>query len=105
MPPSSIANVAKFVQSRDEDAFAALVERHAPLARNVCRRLLGDVAAVDDIVQATFIVLANKAASIRRAASLSSWLYGTAHRLTRNYILRETGLRARERRAAKPELR
>src|SRR5579871_4293909 len=95
--------LARFVKSRDEDAFAALVERHGSLVRGVVRRALGDAAAVDDIVQATFLVLARNAGTIRRRQSLSAWLHGTAHRLAIKHQAQESGRRGRERRAAKSE--
>src|SRR5580704_1487623 len=100
---SDASLLSRFVQTRDEAAFAALVERHGSLVRGVCRRALGDVAALDDIVQATFVALAKNAGKIRRANSVSAWLHGAARRLASNHRLREIGRQSRERRAAKPE--
>src|SRR5436305_1149674 len=64
-----------------ELAFAALVERHGPMVLRVCRRALGDRDAAHDAFQATFLVLATKAGSLRRRESLGSWLYGVALRV------------------------
>jgi RNA polymerase sigma factor (sigma-70 family) len=100
---SDAALLTRFVKSRDEGAFAALVGRHGPLVRGVCRRVLGDVAAVDDVVQATFILLARKAKAIRRRSSLSAWLHSSARQLALNHRTREINRSGRERRAAKPE--
>ena len=70
----------QFVAQRDENAFARLVERHGPLVLGVCRQVLRDFHAADDVFQATFLVLARKAGSLRRE-SLGGWLYRTATNL------------------------
>jgi RNA polymerase sigma factor (sigma-70 family) len=70
-----------FAGRADEAAFAAIVERHGPVVLGVCRRLLGAGPDIDDAFQATFVVLARKAASIYKQSSLGSWLYGVAHRV------------------------
>src|SRR5579883_330639 len=43
-----------------------MVLRHGPLVLRACRELLGDHHAVEDAFQATFLVLARKARTIRR---------------------------------------
>ena len=67
----------------DEDAFTALVQRHGPMVIGVCRRLLRETHDVEDAFQATFLVLAGKAASIRKGESVGSWLHGVALRVAR----------------------
>jgi len=67
-----------FIERHDEAAFAALVGRHGPMVWGVCRRLLHQHDA-EDAFQATFLVLARKAASIRSKEVVGNWLYGVAH--------------------------
>ncbi len=74
----------RFIQQRDEMAFAALVRRHGPLVLGVCRKELRNDSDADDAFQATFLVLACRAASIRRRESVASFLYGVATRIARH---------------------
>ena len=71
----------RFVARRDEAAFAALVERHSALVFAVCRRSLDDPGETDDAFQATFLVLARRAGSVRNRESLGGWLYAVARRV------------------------
>lgn len=73
----------RFVTLRDEDAFAALVRRHGALVRGVCHRLLHHREDAEDVFQATFLVLARKAGSVRWKSSIAPWLYHVAYRLAR----------------------
>jgi RNA polymerase sigma factor (sigma-70 family) len=75
------ALLERFVRHRDETAFAALVARQGPMVLRLCRRVLGDAHAAEDAFQATFLVLARKAGSIRRHEALAAWLYGVAYRV------------------------
>ncbi len=71
----------RWVAARDEAAFELLLRRHAPLVLGLCRRLLNDAQDVEDAFQATFLLLVRKARTIRRGASLGSWLYKVAYRV------------------------
>src|SRR6266480_2067506 len=71
----------RFRARGEESAFALLLQRHGPMVLGVCRRLLRQGQAAEDAFQATFLVLARNAASIRARDSLGSWLYGVAGRV------------------------
>ncbi len=89
----------RFVARRAETAFAALMQRHGPMVLGVCRRLLGDAHDAEDTCQATFLVLARRAGSIRKQGSLGSWLHGVAYRLAQKAKGAITRRRTHERQA------
>jgi RNA polymerase sigma factor (sigma-70 family) len=84
----------QYLSRRDQGAFAALVRRYGGLVFRVCQGVLSNRQDAQDAFQATFVVLARSGASIRRRDSLSSWLYGVAHRLACK--ARSQSLRRRE---------
>ncbi len=91
----------RFIMTREEAAFAALVERHGPMVLGVCRSILGNHHDAEDIFQAAFLVLARKAGSIRRSESVGSWLYAVAYRLAQKARVRAGKRRVYEQQASK----
>src|SRR5262245_27926135 len=73
--------LGRFQRDRDESAFTALVCRHGPMVLRICRRVLRDAHLAEAAFQATFLVLARQAGTIRRPESLACWLHGVALRL------------------------
>jgi RNA polymerase sigma factor (sigma-70 family) len=71
----------RFAQHGDEAAFETLMRRHGPMVLSVCRRVLPRLHDAEDVFQATFLVLARKAGSIRKHESVGCWLHSVAHRL------------------------
>ncbi len=71
----------RFRRHRDEAAFGALVQGHGPMVRAVCRRIVADPHTADDAFQATFLVLARRAGSVRDADRLGPWLHRVAVRV------------------------
>jgi RNA polymerase sigma factor (sigma-70 family) len=97
--------VQRFVAQRDEAAFAILVRRHGPMVLSVCGRVLGSMHDAEDAFQATFLVLARKAATIRKMESLSSWLHGVAFHLASKLRARDTVRRRHETKAGEERTR
>jgi RNA polymerase sigma factor (sigma-70 family) len=85
-----------FAAHGDDAAFEALVQLHGPMVLGVCQRLLRDRQDAEDAFQATFLVLARKAGTIRDRKALSGWLYGVAFKVAAQ-------VRARTRRSRAPE--
>jgi RNA polymerase sigma factor (sigma-70 family) len=92
-----------FIERRDEAAemaFSAIVERHGPMVLRVCRAILRDEHDAMDAFQACFLILVDRASSIRDRGSVVSWLHGVALRVAacaRASVIRRQG---HERRAA-----
>ncbi|MFT3881693.1 MAG: sigma-70 family RNA polymerase sigma factor [Gemmatales bacterium] len=70
----------RFAKAGEQQAFAMLVKRHGPMVWGVTRRLLRSHQDAEDAFQATFLVLAKKAGSLRQPQLLANWLHGVAHR-------------------------
>jgi RNA polymerase sigma factor (sigma-70 family) len=70
-----------FLNRRDQEAFTALVHRHGPMVLSICNRVLHQRQDAEDAFQATFLLMARKAASLQEPSRLASWLYGTARRM------------------------
>jgi RNA polymerase sigma factor (sigma-70 family) len=85
----------RFVNNRDEAAFEVLVHRHGPMVMGVCRRILGDGPDAEDAFQATFLLLARRASTIRNPAAVGAWLHAVAVQVAR---------RARKARSARQRL-
>ena len=74
--------VALVVRARggDERAWAALVERYAPLIWSLCRRYRLDTTDTADVGQNVWLLLVNQLGKIRDPAALPGWLATTTRR-------------------------
>ena len=71
----------RFTRGGERLAVAALLRRHGPMAWAACRRVLPCADDAEDVLQKTFLLLAQKAAGLRDHDSVGGWLYGVAYRL------------------------
>jgi RNA polymerase sigma factor (sigma-70 family) len=94
--------VDRALAGRDEAAFQAIVDRHGPMVYRVCRRLLRHPQDAEDAFQSTFLVLARRLRTLRKRASLASWLHGVALRVALKARAQSAAQRRRERHAARP---
>jgi RNA polymerase sigma factor (sigma-70 family) len=83
--------LADYLARRSDDAFSALIGRHGPMVLSVSRRILHDAHAAEDVFQATFLVLADRAGAIRCRTSLAGFLHGVAYRLAVRAAKKRTG--------------
>ncbi|MGO9921078.1 MAG: sigma-70 family RNA polymerase sigma factor [Isosphaeraceae bacterium] len=92
----------RFVSQRGaaaEHAFEALVQRHGRMVMGVCRSVVLDLHDAEDAFQATFLILARKASSLREPALLGPWLHGVARRTAQKAKARRARLEGIIRRA------
>ncbi|HYH66115.1 MAG TPA: sigma-70 family RNA polymerase sigma factor [Urbifossiella sp.] len=101
-PPTDGRLVRRFARTRDPEAFAELVRRLGPMVLGVCRRVTGNTADAEDAFQATFLVLARRAAEVRLPDAVRGWVYGVAVRIARE--ARAVSARRRAREAPVPTL-
>ena len=78
MPDAEL--LQRYTLHRDTAALELLVWRYGSMVLASCRGFLGSGPDAEDAFQATFLVLARRAASIRKTTSLASWLYGVSWR-------------------------
>ncbi len=70
-----------FALRGEHDAFAELLRRHGPMVLNLALHLLHHRQDAEDVFQATFLMLARKARSLRCESSVAAWLHRVAWRL------------------------
>ena len=66
----------RYAAGRDGEAFAELVRRHGPMVHAAAKRLAG--ADAEDVTQAVFLLLAQKAGGLARQRNVAGWLYNAA---------------------------
>jgi uncharacterized protein (TIGR03435 family) len=95
MANDDLTLLREYARQNSEPAFAELVERHIKLVYSVALRQVRDAHLAEEVTQAVFIILAQKANSLSDKVILSGWLCRVA-RCTSAKLLR-TQLRRSQR--------
>ncbi|HLB10943.1 MAG TPA: sigma-70 family RNA polymerase sigma factor [Gemmatimonadaceae bacterium] len=84
--------VVRRAQGGDVDAFEAVYRAHAPAIHALCRRMSGEDAEANELVQDVFVRAWERLPSFRGQSSLATWL----HRLAVNEVLEKWRSNKRE---------
>jgi len=79
----------QYANRNSNDAFATLVSRHVNMVYSAALRKTGNPHAAEEITQAVFIILAQKAGRIPDKTILPGWLYQTARLTAASFRKRE----------------
>ena len=91
--------VREYANRNSEPAFAELVHRHINLVYSVALRFTGHPQDAQDVTQAVFIILAQKAAGLRPKTILTGWLYETARFTSMRFLRTKASRQLREQEA------
>src|SRR4051812_26771743 len=88
--------LAEYARSRSSDAFGQLVTRYVGMVHAAAlRQTVGDAHLAEDVTQAVFIILSERARSIPAGSVLAGWLLLTTRYVARNATRREQRLKRR----------
>jgi RNA polymerase sigma factor (sigma-70 family) len=94
-----ITLLREYADGHSESAFAGIVDRHINLVYSVALRYVGTAPDAQDVTQAVFIVLAQKATGLRQRTALTGWLYETTRFTAMNFLTSKIRRQAREQKA------
>lgn len=99
-PADDAELLRRYVDKRDQAAFAELVQRYLGLVYHAAlRQLGGEGHAAEDVAQRVFTLLARKAPGLRGHATLAGWLHTTTRFAAGEVMRTERRRRAREQEA------
>ncbi len=94
------ALVREYVAKGDQQAFAELVRRHAGWVHACARREVGDEHLAEDVTQAVFILVCQKARTLARRGQPAAWLFRVTRYCSANALRQRGRRRKHERKAA-----
>lgn len=97
--PDDAELLSRYAQTRDEAAFAELVQRYLALVYHAAQRQVGDVHRAEEVAQEVFTRLARKASGLTSHTSLAGWLHATTRLVALEVLRTEHRRRAREQEA------
>jgi uncharacterized protein (TIGR03435 family) len=100
MPDRSDTDLLRdYSEHSSETAFAELVRRHIGLVYSAALRHAGTAAHAEEITQAVFVILAQKAHRLRRGVVLEGWLHETTRFTALTFLRAERRRQFREQEA------
>lgn len=98
-----LTKLVRLARDGDQEAFAAIYDRHARLVRAIAYDATGDLAVAEDVTQEAFLKAFRKLSQLRDDERFLSWMAGIARRTALSW--RRGRRRDRhEFRAASPEM-
>jgi len=97
--PNDMELLRQYAQADSEEAFATLVDRHVNLIYSTALRQTNNPHNAEEIAQAVFIILAQKANRLPANTVLSGWLYQTARFAAANFLRADARRTHREQKA------
>ncbi len=91
--------VQQYAQARSQEAFAELVSRHSDWVYSAALRQVRDKHLAEDVTQAVFLLMADKAAKLSHV-SLHGWLFKVTRYASANAVRARSRRDKYERRAA-----
>ncbi|MHC4505072.1 MAG: sigma-70 family RNA polymerase sigma factor, partial [Planctomycetota bacterium] len=92
---SDVEHLTRYSQTRDAEAFRAVVRTYQSFVYSVCLRVLGNAADAEDATQECFLALARKAGTVN--VSVAGWLHRHATQHCVNRVRRDASRARRER--------
>jgi len=96
--------IKEYASSRSEGAFAELVRRHLALVYQAAlRQTGGDAHLADDVTQAVFLLLSQKAVKLKESVVVAGWLYNATRHIARSAMKDRARRGHHERESARSE--